>query len=151
MTCAPIRVLVVDDFSVFRQWVRSKLEWQGGFRLDEAADGMEAIRKSQELKPDLILLDIGLPHMSGIDAQKEISRFVPSAKIVFLSAFSDIDLVNFALSNGANGYVLKSDAGRELLPAVEAVLRGGRFVSSGLNHKPTQVPSTHYVLLREEN
>lgn len=138
MTSAAIRVLVVDDFSPFRQWVCSKLESQGEFHLHEAADPREAICKSLELKPDLILLDIGLPHMSGIETQTEISRFVPSAKILFLSAFSDTDVVNSALSNGAKGYVLKSDAGRELLPAVEAVLRGGRFVSSRLEHIPRE-------------
>ena len=134
MTCAAIRVLVVDDFSTFRQWVRSKLESQGEFHVDEASDALEAIRKSQELKPDLILLDIGLPQMSGIDARNEISRIAPCTKILFLSACSDIEVINSALSDGAKGYVLKSDSGRELMPAVEAVLRGGRFVSSELKH-----------------
>lgn len=140
MTNAAVRVLVVDDFSTFRQWVRSKLEPLGKFHLVDAADPREAIQMSQELKPDLILLDIGLPHMSGIETQKEISRFVPSAKMLFLSTLSDTDVVNSALSNGAKGYVLKSDAGRELLPAVAAVLRGGRFVSSGLKLIPRGSP-----------
>jgi CheY-like chemotaxis protein len=88
MACAATRILVVDDFRAFRQWVRAKLESQGKFHIEEAADATEAICKSQELKPDLILLDIGLPQLSGIDTYKEISRIVhstPAATRIHLS------------------------------------------------------------------
>ena len=140
MACAAIRILVVDDFRAFRQWVRAKLESQGNFHIEEAADATEAIYKSRELKPDLILLDIGLPQLSGIDTYKEISRIAPSTKILFLSACSEADVVNSALSNGTKGYVLKAEAGRELLSAVQAVLGGGVFVSGRLQHMANGSP-----------
>lgn len=135
MTWAATRILVVDDFRAFRQFVRSKLESEFRFYLEEAADAAGAIQKSQQLEPDLILLDIGLPDRSGIDAQKEISSLVPSAKILFLSACSDAEVINSAFRNGAKGYISKAQAARDLLPAVQAVLRGEIFVSSGLKHE----------------
>jgi DNA-binding NarL/FixJ family response regulator len=98
----------------------------------EASDGLEAVQKAQELNPDLILLDIGLPNLNGIEAQSRLCRLVPGAKVLFLSQNNDAELVRAALSNGARGYVLKVDAGRELLNAIKAILRGERFVSSGI-------------------
>lgn len=98
----------------------------------EAADGLEAVQKAQELKPDLILLDICLPGLNGIEVAHQVSRLVPSATIVFVSQNNDPDLVAAARTNGAKGYVLKVDVNRELLPAIEAVLRGDHFASTGL-------------------
>ena len=98
----------------------------------EASDGLEAVQKAQVLKPDLILLDIGLPNLNGIEAAKRISRVVHGSKVIFLTVESNADVARVALTNGAQAYVLKSDAATELLPAIEAVLRGERFVSSGL-------------------
>jgi DNA-binding NarL/FixJ family response regulator len=91
-----------------------------------------AVQKAQELNPDLILLDIGLPNLNGIEAQSRLCRLVPGAKVLFLSQNNDAELLRAALSNGARGYVLKVDAGRELLNAIKATLRGERFVSSGI-------------------
>ena len=93
----------------------------------EAKDGLEAIQKAGELKPDLILLDIGMPALSGIEAAEGISKLDPAAKILFVTQENDPDVVATALSNGAKGLVLKVNAHRELLPAVEAVLEGRRF------------------------
>jgi CheY-like chemotaxis protein len=98
----------------------------------EASDGPEAIQKAEELKPDLIVLDIGLPKLNGIEAARRIRQLSASSKIVFLSLNNDLDVVRTALSTGALGYVLKTDARGELLPAVDAVLRGKQFVSSSL-------------------
>jgi len=98
----------------------------------EASDGLEAVQKAEELKPDLILLDVGIPTLNGIEASHRISKLVPSATVLFLSQEHDADVVATALSNGAGGYVLKLDAGQELLPAVESVLRGQRFISTGV-------------------
>lgn len=125
-----IRVLLVDDFEPYRHSVRSML--RADERLDlvgEAGDGLEAVQKSQNLQPDLILLDIGLPKLNGLEAAGRIEKVAPAAKVVFLSQNSDGDLVHAAMSNGARGYVLKADAGRELLPAIAAVVRGERFIS----------------------
>lgn len=133
MPGAAVRVLVVDDFRAFRQWVRSKLETQQNFKVaGEAGNALEGIQKAQKLTPDLIVLDIGLPDINGIEAARELCRLVPSAKVLFLSGHADQDMVKVALSNGAKGYVLKSEAARELLPALETILRGGKFVGRGV-------------------
>jgi DNA-binding NarL/FixJ family response regulator len=98
----------------------------------EASDGVEAVHQAQRLKPDLILLDIGLPNLNGIEAEHQICKLVPSAKVLFLSQNNDPDIVNAVVGDGAFGYVLKTDAGSELLPAIKAVLGGEKFVSSGI-------------------
>jgi DNA-binding NarL/FixJ family response regulator len=99
----------------------------------EATDGWEAIQKAQTWRPDLILLDLGLPNLNGMDAAKRILEVVPGARIILLTSSNDKDVVRAALSTGAQGYVLKIDASTELLPAVAAVLGGNVFVSSGMN------------------
>jgi len=96
----------------------------------EVSDGLEAVHKAEELKPDLILLDIGLPTLNGIEAARQIRKLAPDSKIVFLSQESSAEVVEEALRLGAWGYVLKTRAGSDLLPAVEAILSGKRFVSS---------------------
>jgi DNA-binding NarL/FixJ family response regulator len=135
---SPVRVLVVDDFQPFRQFVSSTLqarpEWMV---ICEVADGLEAVQIAQEVKPDLILLDIGLPSLNGIKAAERIHQVVPGTKILFLSQNNDADVVRVALSDGARGYVLKTDAGNELWSAIEAVLQGKRFISSGLRRLKT--------------
>jgi DNA-binding NarL/FixJ family response regulator len=98
----------------------------------EAGDGLEAVQKAQELSPDLIILDIGLPNLNGLEAANRIRQVAPDAAIVFLTENSDKAVVQAALSTGARGYVLKTDAGRELLRAVAGVLGGDNFVSSGI-------------------
>jgi len=98
----------------------------------EAGDGLEAVQKAQDLRPDLILLDVGLPTLNGLEAAHRIRQVAPDARIIFLTQNSDRDVVRAALRAGAQGYVLKADAGRELLAAVAGILSGGDFVSSGI-------------------
>ena len=98
----------------------------------QTPDGLEAVQSAQELKPDLILLDIGLPGLNGIEVAHQVSRLVPSVTILFVSQNNDADVVATARSNGAKGYVLKIDVNRELLRAIEAVLRGEQFASTEL-------------------
>jgi DNA-binding NarL/FixJ family response regulator len=130
-----VRTLVVDDFEPWRQKVCSILQQRSGFSIvAEVADGMEAVQKATELQPDLILLDIRLPTLNGIEAAHRISRLVPAAKILFVSQVSDAEVVAAALSNGAKGFVSKKHAAIDLLPAMEAVLRGAHFVSSGVSN-----------------
>src|SRR4029077_12629929 len=125
-----IRILMADDFEGWRRQARSLLqarpEWQ---IVAEASDGSEAIQKAEELKPDLIVLDIGLPKLNGIEAARRIRQLSPSSKILFLSQNNDLDVVRAALGT-AQGYVYKTDFRRDFLPAIEAVLRGQQFVSS---------------------
>jgi DNA-binding response OmpR family regulator len=94
----------------------------------EIIDGLEAVQKAEELQPDLIVLDIGLPSLNGIEVARQIRKVSPKSKILFVSQESSADVVQEALGTGAHGYVVKTDAGVELLEAVDAVLRGGRFV-----------------------
>jgi DNA-binding NarL/FixJ family response regulator len=96
------------------------------------SDGLEAVKKAEELKPDLVLLDIGLPKLNGIEAARQIRQFSHNSKIVFLSMVKSVDIVQAALGTGALGYVCKADAQSDLLPAMEAVLRGEPFVSSSI-------------------
>jgi DNA-binding NarL/FixJ family response regulator len=82
----------------------------------------------------LVLLDIGLPKLNGIEAKNRLCQLVPSAKVIFVTANRDVDVVQTALGNAAQAYVLKVDAAKELLPAINAVLRGKKFASSGVKH-----------------
>jgi DNA-binding NarL/FixJ family response regulator len=128
-----IRVLVVDDYEPFRRVLCSKLESRPDLQIiGEASDGLESVEKARTLNPDLILLDIGLPRLNGIEAARRITRIVPTAVILFVSQTSDADVVKEALSTGAKGFVWKQQAGVDLLPAVETTLRGETFVSSGI-------------------
>lgn len=119
-----VRVLVVDDHEQWRKEVRSLLQTRPELRVvAEAVDGLEAVQKAQELQPDLILLDIGLPTLNGLEAAKRIRKVAPDAGILFLTSNSDKDIVQAALSDGALGYILKTDASTKLLPAVAEFLR----------------------------
>jgi DNA-binding NarL/FixJ family response regulator len=129
-----IRLLVVEDFAPFRQFIRSTLGQRADFQvIGEVADGLEAVRKAEELKPDLILLDIGLPTLNGIEAARQIRSLAPESKIIFLTQESSADVVQEALVLGAWGYVVKTMAALHLLAAVDAVLEGRQFVSGGLS------------------
>jgi len=134
---ARVRILVVDDHEPFRRFVASTLQDRQNLNvIGEAGNGLEAVQRAQALQPDLILLDIGLPDLNGLDVARQISKLAPNARIIFLTQESAPDVVGEALSLGAWGYVSKVQAGRELLVAVEMVMQGQRFVSSSLNgHK----------------
>jgi DNA-binding NarL/FixJ family response regulator len=128
-----VRTLVVDDFSSFRRRVCWMLEENPEVRLiGEAADGAEAVQKAVEFQPDLILLDSDLPKLSGIEAARQIRKVVPKSKLLFVSQDSNLEVVQSAFYLGARGYVIKSDAARELLPAVKAVIQGAQYVSRAL-------------------
>jgi len=133
MPARSMRVLVAEDFEPFRRFVASILQKQPELQIIcEVSDGLEAVQKAEELQPDLIVLDIGLPELNGIEAARRIRALSPNSKILFLSENRSWDIREEALRTGAGGYVVKSDAAGELLPAVEAVLKGKRFVSASL-------------------
>jgi DNA-binding NarL/FixJ family response regulator len=129
-----VRILLVDDNEPFRRFVASTLHNQQNLNvIGEAGDGLEAVEQAEVLRPDLILLDISLPRLNGIDAARRMRELAPEAKIIFLTQESSVDVVCEALSLGAWGYVAKVRAGRDLLVALEMVVQGERFVSTGLD------------------
>jgi CheY-like chemotaxis protein len=110
---------------LFDAWERPESQIVG-----EVSDGLEAVQKAEELRPDLILLDIGLPTLSGIEGARRVRKLSPKSRILFVSQETSVHVVRGALAEGAKGYVVKIDARRELLTAVDAVLRGEQFVGS---------------------
>jgi DNA-binding NarL/FixJ family response regulator len=129
-----IRVLVVDDYEPFRRFICSTLKTKPALQIiGEISDGLKAVHKAEELQPDLILLDIGLPTLNGIEAALRIRNLSPKSKILLVSQESAADVVQEALALGAMGYVVKARAGSELLEAVTEVLEGRQFVSRGLS------------------
>ena len=131
MECSPVRILVVEDFAPYRKFICSTVGKRPNLQvICEVSDGPEAVQKAEELKPDLILLDIGLPTLDGIEAARQIGNVAPESKIIFVTQESSPEFVQAALNLGAWGYVVKTRAASDLLVAIEAVLDGRQFVSS---------------------
>jgi DNA-binding NarL/FixJ family response regulator len=129
-----LRVLVVDDCEPFRRFVCSTLEKKPDLQVvGEASDGLEAVQKAEELQPDLIVLDIGLPTLNGIEVARRIRKLRPECKMLFMSQESSADVAQETFRLGAMGYVVKSHAGSELFVALEEVCQGRQFVSRGLS------------------
>jgi DNA-binding NarL/FixJ family response regulator len=129
-----VRVLVVDDFQPWREFVCSELGTLPWLEvIAQVSDGLDAVQKAQELQADLILLDIGLPTLNGIEAARRIRQSAPKTGIIFVSENRNRDIADAALSTGALGYITKSDAARELLHAVDAILHGQWHSSLGLS------------------
>ena len=126
----PVRILLVEDFEPFRNLIRILLEGKPHLQIvAEVADGQEAVRKAAELKPTLILLDIGLPSLNGLDVAGQVRELSPDSKIIFVSQESSPEFVQEALSLGASGFVTTTRVANDLVPAIKAVLSGGTFVS----------------------
>ena len=127
------RVVVVEDFEPFRQFICSTLKKRPNLQvICEVSDGEEAVKKVEELQPDLILLDIGLPTLNGIAAARRILQLTPESRIIFVTQETSPEIVEEALGVGAMGYIAKTSANSELLTAVDAALEGRKFVGSGL-------------------
>ena len=128
-----ITVLLVDDFVPFRSYLRVLLKIASALEIvGEAGDGAEAIQKSEQLKPQIVLLDLSMPGMSGIEAAKEIRKVSPSSKIIFLTDERSKEVAQHALKSGAEGYVVKLYAGSELLDAITDVIDGRSYLSQHL-------------------
>src|SRR6516165_1428482 len=128
----PLRTLIVDNFEDFRRYLSSILKRKTQCEVvGQASDGLEAVEKAAELQPDLILLDLGLPSLNGMEAARRIRELSPNSKILFLSQDSSAEIVQEALRLGAQGYLLKSEA-TELPLAVDAISQGTWFVSRRL-------------------
>jgi len=122
--------MVVEDFQPFRQFISAKLKQKSELMvICEVSDGLDAVQKAEELQPDLILLDIGLPTLNGIEAARRICGLAPEPKIIFSSQDTSTDIVQEAMKLGAWGYIFKTHAESDLLLAIDTVLSGKRFVS----------------------
>jgi DNA-binding NarL/FixJ family response regulator len=125
-----VRVLVVDDHAGVRDMICSLLSQELTLNaVFQAANGEEAVKKADLLQPDLVLLDIGLQGITGLEAARQIPKVSPQTKIIFLSQHDSLHMANEALKIGGHGYVSKMDAGVELLKAIQSVREGTRFVS----------------------
>ena len=133
MEHSAIRVLLVEDFTPYRTFIRSLLGGNGYFEVvGEASDGLEAIQIAQQLGPDVILMDIGLPKLNGLDAARRIRELLPASKIVFLTQEAGDEVVQEAFRIGALGYIQKDQAGADLLEVLKTTLGNGRFRSRRL-------------------
>jgi DNA-binding NarL/FixJ family response regulator len=116
-------VLLADDLEAWRAQVRSFLESKTQWKVVEASDGLEAVQKAVELHPDVVLLDLSMPGMNGIEAAKKIRELSPNSRIIFLSGNTDEEVMSAALETGAAGYVVKSNMSTQLIPVAQAALR----------------------------
>ncbi len=126
-----LRILIADDHEIVRQGLRSLIETHADWEVcGEAVDGFDSVRKTRELEPDIVALDIGMPNLNGLDAAREILGENPKAKVLFLTIYDTEQAVKTAVQIGAKGLILKSDAARELVIAVEAIQRNSTYFSS---------------------
>jgi two-component system, NarL family, response regulator NreC len=129
------QILIVEDFVPWQHFISMKLQSEIDLQvISIATDGLEAVHKAKELQPDLILMDLSLPGMNGIEATRQIRLLSPGSRILFLSEHADSNLIQSALDAGACGYILKSDSGWDLILGIRAVLLGQLFVSRSLTN-----------------
>ena len=143
-----LTILVVEDHAQVRHVICASLQRRAGVQTFEAADGLEAVRKAEELQPDLIMLDINLPTLHGFEVAERVRSLCPRSRLIFLSQESSPDIVQHAFSLGAHGYIHKQRAGTDLMPAIDAVLEGQRFVSSSIafSEPAAPAPRRHEIL-----
>lgn len=134
--CKAVSILIADDHVVVRRGLRALLETQPGWRVcAEADNGLEAVRKAEQLRPDLVILDISMPDLNGISATARIRKAIPNSRILVLSMHCTEELVDATVKAGAQGYMLKSDAERDLVAAVDALAHHKTFFT----HAATQI------------
>lgn len=129
----PIRILIADDHGVMRRGLRLQLEQCAAFEVvGEASDGRQAVQLAEELQPDIVLMDIGMPNLNGIEATAQIGKRLPAIKVIILSMHSDEEFLLRALTAGAKGFLLKESGDTDLERAVRAVAQGKSFFSPAI-------------------
>jgi DNA-binding NarL/FixJ family response regulator len=124
-----VRILLVDDFAPFRRTAALLLAERPELKIiATGSNGEEAVRKAAELSPDLVLLDIGLPVLNGIEAAQQITALTRRPKVLFISENRSPVIAREALACGGDGYLVKTDLGGELVPAIKTIMAGGRFI-----------------------
>lgn len=137
------KILVADDHEIVRQGLRTLLESQAGWSVvGEASNGSQAVDKAVELEPDVVLLDLSMPELNGFEATRRIREALPRTEVLVLSVNDAEQMVRKALASGARGYLVKSDAGHELVAAIEAALRHKAFLSPKLCQSQGLAPSS---------
>src|SRR5438045_263409 len=129
----PTRIVLADDHALVRQGIKSLLENQGMQVVAEASDGQEAVRQAQAHNPDLVVMDIGMPTLNGMDAARELGRCCPKIRPILLTQHDEDQYVSEALDAGVKGYVLKSQVASDLLLAIQQVLKGQVYLSPGIS------------------
>ena len=139
----PVRILIVDDHAVVREGLKTILEAEGNLKIvGEAGDGREALEKAEELKPDVIFMDITMPDLSGIETTRLILERLPAVRIIILSMHASNEYVIRAIRAGARAYILKESAGCNAVYAVRAVLRGRQYFGEGVEAPQTKRSGT---------
>src|SRR5690348_3784475 len=129
------RILVADDHEVVRHGLRALLEAQTSWTVcGEASDGEDAVATAIEMKPDLVVLDIGMPKLNGLEATRQILASLPNAKVLILSLYESEQMIQEVLASGARGYLLKSDASRYLVKAADVLKNGKVYVTPRFSH-----------------
>jgi DNA-binding NarL/FixJ family response regulator len=155
----PLRVLIAEDHAVIADGMRHLLAARDFEVVASARDGAEAVRLAAELKPDLILLDIVMPQLNGVDAARAIIQNDPEARVIMLSMYSDSERVYQSLQAGARGYVLKRDLSEDLIEAMRLVASGGRYLSPSVTdtvitdylHEKRAPDALHALSVRERH
>jgi len=128
MSINPVRILVVDDHELIRRGIRALIETHEGWQVvAEADNGRDAVQLAERIRPEVVVMDISMPGLNGLDATRQIVRSHPETQVLVLSMHDSERLIRDVLSSGARGYILKSDAGRDLLVATESLLAGKPF------------------------
>ncbi|MGC2423652.1 MAG: response regulator transcription factor [Nitrospirota bacterium] len=131
-----VKILIVDDHTIFRQGLRALLEAQDGLQVvGEAENGRDAAKKAQELAPDVVIMDIAMPMMNGLEATRQIKRFNPDVKVLALTMYKDEEYVFQILKSGASGYLIKDASASELITAIRSVHSGNPYFSPVISRK----------------
>ena len=130
-----VRILIVDDNAAWRRFLVEELQKQSIQVVGTAEDGLFAIEQTRVLKPSVILMDVWMPRLNGLEATRAIGKFAPAAQVLILTNNDDAEVVQAALAAGARGYLLKSYVTTELTAAIAAILDGSVFIGSGLTEQ----------------